>query len=434
MLDWLTSTIRSIPANFWGVLIDMAPYLLFGFLVAGVLAVLLSPELVERHLGGRGLWPILKASAFGVPLPLCSCGVIPVAAGLRRHGASREATTAFLISTPQTGVDSILVTYALLGPAYAIFRPIAALVSGVVGGIAVAVGTKPRGGKAFERAAEKLPCTDACCDPLTELRGGKLKRMLHYGFVDLPRDIGPSLLVGLLIAALISAVVKPGALAPYLGSGILAMLVMMAAGVPIYVCATASVPIAAVLIEAGVSPGAALVFLMTGPATNAATITTIWKLMGRRTAIIYVATVMVTALVAGLTMDGVFRAVDVRPVAAGHEMLPLWLRHASAVGLLGLLGWAAVSRKIRKSRPPGAQAEVVDGAAAPTSRLAITGMTCSHCAGAVERALAACQGVTSVRVDLGAGQATVGGDDLDTGELIWAVEQAGYHAAPADAN
>ena len=123
--------------EFWGTFSDMAPYLLFGFFIAGLLSVFVSPEKVERHLGGNGIWPVLKASVFGVPLPLCSCGVIPVATSLRRHGASRGATTAFLLSTPQTGVDSIMVTFSLLGPVFAIFRPLAAFVTGTVGGVLV---------------------------------------------------------------------------------------------------------------------------------------------------------------------------------------------------------------------------------------------------------------------------------------------------------
>ncbi len=139
MVEYVTNVVW----GFWLVLGEMAPYLLFGFFVAGVLSVFISPELVERHLGGGGIWPVIKASAFGVPLPLCSCGVIPVATSIRRHGASRAATTAFLISTPQTGVDSILATFSLLGPVFAIYRPLAALVSGMLGGIVVAASEKP---------------------------------------------------------------------------------------------------------------------------------------------------------------------------------------------------------------------------------------------------------------------------------------------------
>ena len=231
MPEWLIN----IPGGFWAVLSEMAPYLLLGFFAAGLLSVLISPELVERHLGGRGLAPVLKAAAFGVPMPLCSCGVIPVAASLRRHGASRGATTAFLIATPQDGVDSILVTLSLLGPVFAIFRPLVALVSGLLGGSLVSALASE--GQDAGSAAEK--CRDACCAPQ---RQGRLYRVFAYGFGALPRDIGRALLAGLVIAAGISALVPPESLAPYLGGGVVAMLVMMLVGIPVYVCATASVP------------------------------------------------------------------------------------------------------------------------------------------------------------------------------------------------
>jgi uncharacterized membrane protein YraQ (UPF0718 family) len=133
--DWLFKFMH----EFWEVLGEMAPYLLFGFLVAGILSVYISQKFVERHLGGRGFWAVLKASLFGIPLPLCSCGVIPVAASLRKQGAGKGAVTSFLISTPQTGVDSILVTLSLLGPVYAIFRPVASFIKGVIGGMAVSI-------------------------------------------------------------------------------------------------------------------------------------------------------------------------------------------------------------------------------------------------------------------------------------------------------
>ena len=337
MPEWLTQ----IPVDFWQVLGEMSPYLLFGFLVAGVLSVLISPRLIERHLGGRGLWPVLKASAFGVPLPLCSCGVIPVSASLRQHGASKGATTAFLISTPQTGVDSIFVTFSLLGPVYAIFRPLVALVGGVIGGGAVDIidHDKPGGGPSADE------CQDECC---AGPDANWLMRMLRYGFVVLPRDIGKTLLVGLVIAALISAVVTPGGhfsrqLESLLGGGILGMLLMMVFGIPVYVCATASVPVAAVLIARGVSPGTALVFLMTGPATNAAALATIWKIMGRRTALCYLATVAVMALASGLLLDYIFKVGQIEAAPPSMTMLPAWVGSVAAVVLLGVIVFALLA-------------------------------------------------------------------------------------------
>ena len=253
----------------WLVLGQMSPYLLFGFLVAGILSVCVSPAWVERHLGRPGLGSVLKASLFGVPLPLCSCGVIPVSASIYRHGASRAATTAFLLSTPQTGVDSIAVTYALLGPVFAIYRPIAALLTGLLGGGLVQLADGSLGSKAGDEP-NVTACRAECCEPTVSQN--RLLRVLHYGFVALPRDIGGPLIVGILIAGVITALVPEGWLKEHIEVPILSILLMMAIGVPVYVCATASVPIAVGFIYAGASPGAALAFLIAGPATNAATI------------------------------------------------------------------------------------------------------------------------------------------------------------------
>ena len=173
MPTWLTD----IAVSFWLVLSEMSPYLLFGFLMAGVLSVCISPQWIERNLGGNGFSPIVKASAFGVPLPLCSCSVIPVSASLRRHGASKGATTAFLISTPQTGVDSIFATLSLLGWAYAIYRPIAALVTGVFGGMVVSL----TGREESESDAPAEKCHEACCNLEAGRNENRFVRMVRYG-------------------------------------------------------------------------------------------------------------------------------------------------------------------------------------------------------------------------------------------------------------
>jgi len=339
--EWLAD----IPGRFWLVLGQMAPYLLGGFGAAGVLSVLISPAFIERHLGGRGLWAVVKASAFGVPLPLCSCGVIPVSASLRRHGAGRGATTAFLISTPQTGVDSILATLGLLGPVFAVYRPIAALVSGIVGG-AVVSATDP--GDGADGAGDK--CTAACC--AGGPGGGKVRRAAAYGFVELPRDIGRTLLVGLAVAAVLSAAMPDGRLAALVPRGPAQILLLMLVGMPVYMCATASIPVAAGLIVAGVSPGAAFALLMTGPATNAATVATVWKVLGRRTCLIYLATMMVAAFVGGVVLDRIVTAQQVR-AAMHHGWMPQWIKTASAVVLVGVLAAGAIYRP-RRAAPAGA--------------------------------------------------------------------------------
>ncbi|MFC1682680.1 SO_0444 family Cu/Zn efflux transporter [Candidatus Zixiibacteriota bacterium] len=402
-----------IVSEFWLVLSEMAPYLLFGFFVAGLLSVLISAETVERHLGGRGVWPIVKATLFGIPLPLCSCGVIPVAASLRQHGANRSATTAFLLSTPQTGVDSIMVTFSLLGPIFALFRPLAAFVTGLLGGSLVGLM------ESDDAAREAISgCTDECCS--AESRGGRLTRIVRYGFVTLPKDIGKALLIGLLIAGLISALIPNDYLSGLLGAGIGAMIIMMLLGIPVYVCATASVPVAAALIAKGVSPGAALVFLMTGPATNAAAITTIWKIMGKRTASIYLLTVAITALASGLFLDYIFQIQGATTVASMPGMLPEFIKTGSAVMLLAVLA-AAIWRPSRrmKSALPGDR----EG---PKVTLSISGMTCEHCVRMVSRALKEVAGVHSADVDLKAGKARVEGENLNLEDLRRSVEELGY--------
>jgi hypothetical protein len=342
--------------DFWATIAAMSPYLLFGFFVAGLLSVLVSQRMVERHLGGRGFMPLLKATLFGIPLPLCSCGVIPVSMSLHKHGASKGSTISFLLSTPQTGVDSILVTYSLLGPVFAIFRPVAALATGLIGGVLVNMFGEQAGAEASSResvsssgqptagdpqpAGEKCHCCAAKVTPARKLLNG-----MRYGFISLPRDIGKSLLVGLVIAAFISAIVPEGFFAERLGRGLPAMLVMMALGIPMYVCASASVPIAAALILKGISPGAAFVFLVTGPATNAAGLATIWSTLGRRTAIIYLLTIAACALAGGILLDFLISSVAISHASHVHNMGPALIQHISAVVLLAVLGYAFLAPK-----------------------------------------------------------------------------------------
>jgi uncharacterized membrane protein YraQ (UPF0718 family) len=334
----MTELIQTFVQDLWHTLAEMSPYLLFGFLIAGLLSVLISPESIEKHLGSKGLAPLLKASLFGIPLPLCSCGVIPVAMSLRKHGASKGATISFLLSTPQTGADSIFVTLSLLGPVFAILRPVAALITGLLGGSLVQI--TERDSDSQTQAPEK--CTDACCEKHNPKPA--IIRILHYGFVALPRDIAMAMIIGLIIAAAISAATPQDYFAPLLGGGIIAMLVMMLLGIPVYVCATASVPIAAALIAKGASPGVALVFLMTGPATNAAAFTTILSVLGKKTAIIYIATVAACAVTFGLMLDWMTKGLGPDMITKPMWMMPHWLLNSSALILLALLAYALFTK------------------------------------------------------------------------------------------
>jgi uncharacterized membrane protein YraQ (UPF0718 family)/copper chaperone CopZ len=387
----------------WTTLCQMAPYLLFGFGVAGLLSVAVSQETVERHMGGRGFLPVLKAALIGVPLPLCSCGVIPVATSLRKHGAGKGSTIAFLLSTPQTGVDSIMVTYGMLGPVFAVFRPVVAFVTGLIGGWLTDVLDPDQ---RTDGISEKPSCTDECCAPKHNRHW--LVRAIRYAFVVLPADIGKPLLLGLVISGVIGAFVPPDFFSGKLGHGIGAMFVMMLIGIPLYVCATASVPIAAALMMKGVSPGAALVFLITGPATNAAAIATIWKVLGRKTASIYLMTVAVTALGAGILLDGLFTVGGLSTGHMCHTMLPRWVEITSAIVLIAVLGYSLVASIGRKRA-----ALIEEGAT--TLVLDIEGMTCNQCAEGVRRALEEHDGVVSARVDLKTGKAIVACRNHDVG-------------------
>ena len=314
----------------WLVTARMSAFLLLGFLVAGLLSVFISPAWLHRHLGSRGGQSVFKASLFGVPLPLCSCGVIPVSASLRRHGASKAATTSFLLSTPQTGVDSIMVTWTLLGPLFAVFRPLIALATGFVGGWLVQVfdRTDGRRGSPAPPAAGEVP--------LPASLFGKVKQALDYGLITLPGDIGRALLVGVAIAGLLGALVPADYLAGYLGAGPWSIALLMIAGIPLYVCATASVPLAAGFIFLGATPGAALAFLIAGPATNAATVTTVLRVLGRRTALIYLLTIALSAFGSGLLLDWLGPRAAAIPLFAGHE------HHHQPVGVFDHLSGLAL--------------------------------------------------------------------------------------------
>lgn len=433
--------ILTFVAATWSVFAAMAPYLLLGFFVAGLLSAVISAEWVERHLGGRGPAQVVKASLFGVPLPLCSCGVIPVAASLRRHGAGKGATTAFLLSTPQTGVDSIAVTYALLGPFLAVVRPVAALLTGVFGGGLVQAFDDNGGGneQAGEVAIDEGTCcaSDGCNDSCAPAARPGIVEALHYGLVTLPRDIGKALIFGVVISGLIATVVAPHALESYLGSGLWPMIAAMAIGIPLYVCATASTPIALGLIHAGLSPGAALVFLISGPATNSAALTTLWKVLGRRAAILYLATVAVASLATGMAVDGLISAgvlpesalvpaASVVQGAGGHAghggaAGPMsWIHVLSAVALLLVLVNSLRPRRGRNEE------DVVADESKQIVEMKIGGMRCNGCVQSLTRALGECRGVSEVEVRLEDGSATIQGRDFSHDDLTEAVTSLGF--------
>jgi uncharacterized membrane protein YraQ (UPF0718 family) len=330
----------------WKLLQESSIYVLFGIFVAGLMRVFVRPEAVSRHLGKGKVRSVLKAAALGVPVPLCSCGVLPAAVSLKRQGANNGATAAFLISTPESGVDSIALTYALLDPVMTVARPVAAFTTAAVAGIAENTLSPDKETKTIQ---PDLSCTvDNCCDGvdcLPEVHKAhhsffeKLKAGLSYALFELWGDIASWYLLGLILAGIITVLIPSDLMTRYLGGGLPAMLMMLAVGIPLYICATASTPIAAALILKGVSPGAALVFLLAGPATNVTSITVLLGLLGKRATAIYLASIAVVSIAFGLALDQVYAALGISAQAvAGQaaEIIPLWAQVTGALALLGM--------------------------------------------------------------------------------------------------
>ena len=316
----------------------MAPYLLLGFLVAGLLGAFVPVSFIETHLGKRGFWQIVKASLLGVPIPLCSCSVIPVAASIRKHGATRGATVSFLTSTPQTGVDSIAATWGLMGPLFAFFRTVVAFVTGCICGASVET-------FASSHEERREECDEHCpsCNPAP--KAVRWRQVFAYGFGTLPRDIGRALLVGILISGLLGSLVPDDFFVRHLDSEWLSMLAVLGLGIPLYVCSTGSIPIALAMIGMGLSPGAALVFLITGPATNAATITTVMKTMGKKAVGIYLATLALCSLAAGWTLNRIFNGGLIAGQVHCHETGAGLIQNIFGIALTALLIHSVLPRK-----------------------------------------------------------------------------------------
>ena len=310
-------TLISILLGTWDMYLDAALWLVVGIVAAGLLHVWLAQGLLGKWLGGDGPGAVVKAALLGAPLPLCSCGVLPAAVGLRKDGASKGATVSFMIATPETGPDSVAVSYALLGPVMAVVRPVTAVIGAIVSGLLTNILVRGEVDISPAQSPAKC-CASSCCASTPPKTRSKLWSSLTYGFVDVLDDIALWLLIGLVAGGTMSALVEPHALAEF-GSGIWAMVVMVVVGIPIYVCATASTPIAAGFIAAGVSPGAALVFLLVGPATNLATLGMVGKELGVRALVGYLSGIVLSAMAAGLLVDNVitWAGIDIGGQMAG---------------------------------------------------------------------------------------------------------------------
>lgn len=358
--------LRLIVVESWHLLLEAGIYMLFGMLVGGLLKVFLSPAYIARHLGQGRFLSVFKAALLGVPMPLCSCGVLPAAATLKKQGANNGATVAFLIATPESGIDSIGISYALLDPIMTVARPLAAFLSAMVAGISENLRKTPEPTLISSTSACAVDgcCSGAGCPPAEHARhhtfGEKVRLGLRYAFVDLWSDIAPWFFLGLFLAGLITALVPDDFISGYLGGGLMAMLLMLAFGIPLYICASASTPIAAALILKGVSPGAALVFLLVGPATNMASITVLGSLIGKRATALYLVVLATTSVLWGLLVDGIYAQTGLSAKAVmgqAAELLPFEVQLVSAILVL-LLSAKPLSRVIggwlRRLFNPGA--------------------------------------------------------------------------------
>ena len=405
---------------------EMAPYLLLGFIFAGILHVFFPEEKINRLLGASNFKSVFKAALIGIPLPLCSCGVIPTGVSFYKHGASKGSTVSFLISTPQTGVDSIMVTYSLIGLPFAILRVIVALITGLLGGITTNLFVKNN----IEETSVKINTEEKKNHGLS----GSIIEIFSYAFIDFIKDIAKWLIIGLLLAALITVLVPDDFFSTYLNSNILTMFIVLLASVPLYVCATGSVPIAAALIMKGISPGAALVFLMAGPATNAATITVIGKVMGKESLFAYLGSIIFGALLFGILTDLFIPADFLTRFMTSHhshehEMLPKWLMIGSSIVLTIFLMRSILldiyKKYFKKKTNINIEPLKLDSSMKQIT-LSVKGMNCNHCKMNVENGLKQFSEIKTVDANVEQEYVTLEGDQIDLEKVKSTIESLGY--------
>ena len=402
----------------WSICLEMAPYLLLGFLFSGIISVFIDDSLVYKQIGQKKFSSVLKSTLMGIPLPLCSCGVIPVAATLKDYGASKGATTSFLVSTPQTGLDSIFLTYGMLGPVFAIFRPVAAFISGLFCGLIVNGIDEEE--HIHYRSNGKIKKNDSSF--MERLTSG-----LKYGFLTLPKDIVVPLFQGLVIAACIGFFVPPDFIASYVSANaLLEYFVMLLVSLPLYVCATASIPIALVLYSKGISAGAIFVFLMAGPATNASSIAIIGNIMGKKILYIYMVLIACSAVFFGVVFDLFFMINDNVLSQHNHQHI-----HENAIYIFftisfGFIMANAYYSKIRKNNSNIEILESQNSNHTESLDLVVSGMTCSHCKESVESSIKSINSNVETSIDLSSGKVHIKGINLDELAIKEKIEGRGF--------
>lgn len=427
-----------------GIVNEMSPYLLLGFLLAGIMHAFIPDGWYTKYLSGDTFRSVVNAAIFGVPLPLCSCGVIPTAMSLRREGASKGAVVSFLIATPQTGVDSIFATYSLMGLPFAIVRPIAALFTAIIGGTFVNWNGKE---------AEAIVLTDASRAYSEQPHlsfGDRCVEALKFGFVEMMEDIGKWLVVGLIVAGLITVLVPDSFFEVFKDNTLLSMLLVLCVSVPMYICATGSIPIAVALMMKGLTPGAALVMLMAGPACNVASILVVNKVLGKKTLLLYLAAIIGGSILFGFGIDYLLpRAWFTDHLSNTHACchdVASWFEWL-CTGILALLLLNVLRMRLmhksacscghnHDSHHSHCSCDSHDSHCShhshsphhqeSTKTYVVCGMTCNHCRANAEKVIRTVKGVESVSVDLQSGIATVIGDDIDDTAIREAVESIGF--------
>ncbi|RLC46184.1 MAG: hypothetical protein DRH57_06560 [Candidatus Cloacimonadota bacterium] len=403
----------------WNLLLAMSPYLLFGFLIAGILNLEIPRKKIYKHLSGSNIKSVVKAAIFGVPLPLCSCGVIPVAAYLRKEGAGKGATVSFLSSTPTTGIDSILATYSLLGPIFAIIRPVASFFAGIFGGTLTNLIEKSQEKKFIVKKGFQCNiCNNTTPHSHTIIE--KVKNIFQYAFVELIEDIAKWILIGILAGGVISYLIPGHIIEQYLGNPMFAYPLMLLVALPMYVCATGSIPIAASLILKGMAPGAGLVFLIAGPATNTATLSFVAGKLGKKTMFIYLSTIVITSLLFGFLIDYIWKISgnNINLIIGGTKMLPLWLKTASAI-LLTIFILKAFLKNFKKKI--NVKKEIIN-----TGKVFnVPDMSCQHCVKTIDNAIRKLEDIKDVFINLKTKKVKIIGS-VSTELIVSTIKSAGY--------
>lgn len=401
----------------YNIFIEMSPYILLGLFFVGLMNLYVNKDLIKKHIGKNNISSIIKAAVFGVPLPLCSCGVIPTAVYMSQSNASKPAVVSFLTATPQTGIDSILATYGMMGPLFAIYRPIAALFMGVIGGLIT---------KKFTPEPKKNFFSLDVLNDKIEIESKSFKdKFIRYPYIEFLDDIAPQFIVGIIIAGIISYLIPDDFFAGSgLNTGIISMLLMIVIGVPMYICATASIPIAVALMLKGFSPGAAFVFLAVGPATNAASFTVLSKSLGKKIVSIYIISIILTSLLFGYLIDFIhtFYNIDFKQyisVSNHHHHTEFDIISLTSGAILFILLIFSIYRIYLKKY------FVKNTLPKDYNELTINGMTCSHCSDTVTKTLSKVSGLSDIKVDHITGKATFKGE-FSPKEVNQKISDAGY--------